>query len=177
MPQVIPAGKEDPQRRYGIEVDRYEDVGRIVLEEGVLPVRIVTREELDSVPKEVWAQQSFTYPIGFPEFCYDWARGFYTDYDAKIVVSEEDYRKTCERMRQILALGFWVRYRTDDGTIYERRADGTLYRVDITDDGENLNTEYVFLRMATLEDDALYNLRDENDADKQVCGTTTAVAV
>jgi hypothetical protein len=74
---------------------------------------------------------------------------------------ERDHRRACERMRQTLALGLWVRYRTADGTVYERHADGNLYRIDFTRDetGWIKDQHRVFLRMATVEDDALYDLR------------------
>ncbi|GHV41988.1 hypothetical protein FACS1894187_24010 [Synergistales bacterium] len=159
-----------PQRRYGIEVDRYEDVGTIIMQEGVLPVRVMSTEEWNSVPREVQMQRKFMYPIGFPwnPVRYSMARGFKlheltaTENEARMNIDRElNHRRACERMRQVLALGFSVRYCTSDGTIYERYANGELYRVDIVYDKEkDMDIQkYTFLRMATEEDDALYDLR------------------
>jgi hypothetical protein len=198
-----------PQRRYGIEVDRYEDVGRIRLQEGVLPVRSMTPEEFDSVPKEIREQRTFTYPIDFAwnPVLYALARGFpfsglnpdtrklesqhrdgrvfEVKYDEQYhrsatflrmttpeeealmgIDRERDHKRAGERMQQILELGFWVRYQIDEdpesdyGTIYERHPDRKIYRVDFdrTKSITNPIQTHVFLRMATPEDDALYNL-------------------
>jgi hypothetical protein len=198
-----------PQRRYGIEVDRYEDVGEIYLQEGVLPVRDMTFEELDSVPKEIRERRTFMYPIGFAwnPVLYDLARGFSINgldiltkkhisrhrdgrifeikYDEqnhrsttllRVATREEealigidrekDHERASERMKQVLELGFWVRYEidedpeSDEGTVYERHPDRKIYRVDFDDTKSfsNPTQTHVFLRMATPEDDALYNL-------------------
>jgi hypothetical protein len=195
-----------PQRRYGIEVFRYEDVGRIFLKDGDLPVRSMTSEEKASVPQEILQTRKFHYPIGFSWDApsYQLARGFpltgkdpvsgeivelHTDgkiftirfYEGIMgketriflrmttpedeirmdIDRERDHRRACERMRQTLALGLWIRYRTAEGTVYERHADEKLYRIDFVCDetGWIKDQHRVFLRMATEEDDALYDLR------------------
>jgi hypothetical protein len=157
-----------PQRRYGIEVDRYEDVGHIIMQEGVLPVRFLTDEERDSVPEEIRHTRRFMYPIGFPwhDVSYGVARGFkllgVIATEAQIDIDHElNHRRACERMRQVLALGFSVRYCDADGTTYERYANGELYRIDFVrnERGWIESQNRVFLRMATEEDDALYDLR------------------
>ncbi|MDR1915716.1 MAG: hypothetical protein LBQ58_03965 [Synergistaceae bacterium] len=170
--RVLP---QRPQRRYGIEVDRYEDVGTIIMQEGELPVRSLTDEESNSVPEEIRHTRKFTYPIGFPwdDVGYGVARGFKLKLtglsDEKSEAKMSIYRKlnhsrACERMRQVLALGFPVRYCDADGGInyvYERHANGELYRVDFERNarGSIVSQNRVFLRMATEEDDALYDLR------------------
>jgi hypothetical protein len=158
-----------PQRRYGIEVERYEDVGTIVMQEGELPVRSLTDEERDSVPEEIRYTRKFQYPIGFPwnDASYGVARGFKfhglsdEENEAQMNIDRElNHRRACERMRQVLSLGFPVHYCDANGTVYERRANGELYRVDfVLNERGTTSRNYVFLRMATEEDDALYDLR------------------
>ena len=121
-------------KRMAIDTDRSKNIGHLYLRDGDVPVRILTEEEKKTIPMEIWNNNEFRYPIGFP-----W-----------------------DPVRYQLACGFPICYfdKSVSGKIVERHADGKIYECLRDEQGKSY---YKFLRMATPEDDARAGIEREAD--------------
>ena len=121
-----------PQRRYGIEVNRVEDVGVIVICDGIYPAKSMTMEEYNSIPKEITDKANVELEHFF--------KNHKTTFPAAIK----------EAVRNQLASGFPISYGDKEGNLLRRYPDGRIFLVDMN--METYETTETFLRMATLED-------------------------
>ena len=121
-----------PQRRYGIEVDRVEDVGVIVMCDGIHPAKSMTMEEYLSIPKEIRDKANAELEHFF--------KNHKTTFPAAI-------KKV---VRDQLARGTPISYGDKEGNVLRRYPDGRIFLVDMN--METFETTETFLRMATPED-------------------------
>ena len=121
-----------PQRRYGIEVDKIEDVGVTVMWDGIHPRKSLTMEEYQSLPQE------------YRDKIKAETRAFFDNSDITFPAAIK------EAVRNQLARGIPIAYGDEDGNLLRRYPDGRIFSVYM--DKETYETTETFLRMATPED-------------------------
>ena len=122
-----------PLRRYGIEVDKIEDVGITVMWDGIHPRKSLTREEYESLPQE------------YRDKIKAETRAFFENSKTTFPAAIK------EAVRNQLERGFPISYEGDDGSQLRRYPDGKIFSVYMN--METYETTETFLRMATPEDD------------------------
>ena len=121
-----------PLRRYGIEVDKVEDVGITVMCDGIYPTQCMTMEEYFSIPEEIRDEAKAKMKHFF---------------DNAETLLPEAIKRT---VRKQLERGTPISYGDDEGRVLKRYPDGKIFVVDMN--METFETTETFLRMATIED-------------------------
>jgi len=122
-----------PLRRFGIEVDKVEDVGVTVMCDGIYPTQCMTMEEYLSIPEEIRNEAKAKMKHFF---------------DNAETLLPEAIKKA---VRKQIEKGIPISYGDKDGNVLRRYPDGRIFLANI--DLETFETTETFLRMATPEDD------------------------
>lgn len=131
--RLLSQSKSRPLRRYGIEVDRVEDVGVMVMCEGIYPRQVMTWEERNSLPQEVQDKAEAALRYFFE--------------NSKTMIKES----IKSVLRDQLESGFPISYGDKEGRVLRRYPNRQICVATI--DKKTFEKSETFLRMATPKDD------------------------